>query len=70
MNLAEQQQDKTAQGRILGNIVALHYARGKIDDAIVYMKRGIALSEEMNNRGIQAIQLGNLGGIYYSLGDF
>ncbi|MCL4253744.1 MAG: tetratricopeptide repeat protein, partial [Anaerolineae bacterium] len=33
-------------------------------------KRGIALSEETNNRGIQAIQLGNLGGIYYSLGEF
>jgi len=70
LSMAEKQKNQSAESRILGNIAALHYARGKIEEAVVYIERAIKIAEETNNRPIQAIQHGNLGGIYYSLGEF
>ncbi|MDX2075664.1 MAG: protein kinase [bacterium] len=70
LNMAEQQQNEVSQATILGNIATIHYSRGKIEEAIVYIERAITLSQKTNNRTKQAIQLGNLGGIYYSLGEF
>ncbi|MCP3960756.1 MAG: tetratricopeptide repeat protein [bacterium] len=61
--------DRRREGGHLSNLGLAHYRLGKVQKAIDFYERGLAIDREIGDRRGQADALGNLGVVYANVGE-